>query len=278
MIIWITLAVSSIEAFLVPISHRPFSGVHPYGGHEGDHISIRKKVLCAMTTTPKKKKNKELTFRGDAKSYIDVDAPINDVEEWLRTPTNASDFILLGSTEGRKQPTTGYWECQQPRITFMGVDIQPCFIYDIRRQSTISSSSPTTTTSASSSSPDTVVVVVEVVDSRTDILNANTNRAAKLVDSFMGQAKFSGNSVFEVRRVIEDDENNENDQGCRLEISFHLTLNIPIPRFLPLPPGINALGSTLVKRTGNARIEKLLSDLVKSYFEWAKEKTHQDKT
>lgn len=184
----------------------------------------------------------DLSFQGDARSYLEFDAPVKHVQEWLETPS-ASDLTLLGSTNAFQQPN-GLWECQQPRIAFMGLDLQPCFIYDVQRQST------------------SAVVVVEVVDSRTDVLN-DKGRAAQLVESLMGRAKFSGKSVIQVKETV--------SSHCRLEIDLTLRLHVPLPPFVPIPPGLNSIGSTLVKRTGSSRTGKLLEDLKRSYLEWAEQ-------
>jgi Protein of unknown function (DUF1997) len=190
----------------------------------------------------------DLFFKGDARSYLEFDAPHEHVQEWLRTPS-ASDLILLGSTNASKQPN-GLWECQQPRIAFMGLDLQPYFVYDLQRKLT------------------STEVVVEVVDSKTNILNSN-NRAAKLVKSFMERAKFSGKSIIQAMEST-------SQHKCRLEINLDLTLHVPLPPFVPIPPGLNAIGSTLVKRTGMSRTEKLLEDLKRSYLEWAGQETSSE--
>jgi hypothetical protein len=126
----------------------------------------------------------------------------------------------------------------------MGLDLQPCFIYNVQRQST------------------SAVVVVEVVDSRTDVLNDN-GRAAQLVESLMGRAKSSGKSVIQAKAT--------GSSHCRLEIDLTLRLHVPLPPFVPIPPGLNSIGSTLVKRTGTSRTGKLLEDLKRSYLEWAEQ-------
>jgi hypothetical protein len=200
------------------------------------------------SSTSSKQLRADLSFKGDARSYLEFDAPPGHVQKWLRTP-DASDLTLLGSANASKQ-ANGLWECQQPQIAFMGLDLQPYFVYDLQRR------------------PSSTAVVVEVVDSRTDILNGN-NRAAKIVEAFMGRAKFSGKSTIQAMECT-------SRHCCRLEIILDLTLHVPLPPFVPIPPGINAIGSTLVKRTGISRTEKLLEDLKRSYFEWAKRETSSE--
>ena len=199
-------------------------------------------------STSTKQLSADLSFKGDARSYVEFDAPPGHVQEWLRTP-DASDLTLLGSANASRQ-ANGLWECQQPQIAFMGLSLQPYFVYDLQRR------------------PTSTAVVVEVVDSRTDILNGNSP-AAKVVESFMGRAKFSGKSIIQVMEST-------SHHRCRLEIILDLTLYVPLPPFVPIPPGLNAIGSTLVRRTGISRTEKILEDLKRSYFEWAEQETSSE--
>jgi hypothetical protein len=194
----------------------------------------------------------DLTFQGDATSHIEFDAPIEHVQKWLTTPS-ASDLTLVGSKTASKRPN-GLWDCQQPRIDFMGLNLQPYFTYNIHRQQ------PQTSTETATK------VIVEVVDSRTEVLSRN--RLNELVESLMARAKFTGKSVIQVKQGLRRTEGGH-QHFCRLEIELTLRLHVPLSPFLPVPPGLNTLGSSLVKRTGSSRTEALLEDLKQSYVMWA---------
>lgn len=191
----------------------------------------------------------DISFKGDARSFLEFEAPPAQVMEWLTTPS-ASDLTLLGCKTATRQAGSGLWECLQPRIDFMGLDIQPCFYHDLQRKSTSSSS----------------IVIVEVVDSKTNILNDSP--ANQVVASLMERAKFSGKSIISSRKV--------GATQSRLDIDLTLNLHVPLPPLVLIPPGFNSIGSTLVKRTSTARTKKLLEDLKSSYLQW--EKGQQEST
>ncbi len=182
----------------------------------------------------------DLSFSGDSKAFLDFEAPVTHVQEWLQTPS-ASDLHLLGSSEATRSPKDPtLWECKQPRIDFMGLDLQPYFLHRVERRTAN-------------------IVTVEVVDSRTEILNPN-NPANQLVGSLMTRAKFSGASRIQARGK---------DRKCQLLVDLTLTLHVPLPPFVLLPPGFNTVGSTIVTMAGKGRTEQLVQELKAAYLEWS---------
>lgn len=182
----------------------------------------------------------DLSFSGDSNALLEFDAPVTHVQEWLQNAA-ASDMQLLGTSDATrlsKDPTL--WECKQPRIDFMGLDLQPYFIHRVERRTGN-------------------IVTVEVVDSRTDVLNPN-NPANQVVGSLMARAKFSGASRIQARGK---------GQKCQLVVDLTLTLHVPLPPFVLLPPGFNSVGSSIVTRAGKGRTQKLVQDLKVAYCEWA---------
>jgi len=189
----------------------------------------------------------DLSFSGDSRASIQVKEMLNaSLQEWLDTP-EASDLTLLGS-ELMKQSggDSTLWECQQPRIDFMGLDLQPTFTQRLKRNNG--------------------VVTVQVLDSRTDILS-NNNPANQVVGSLMSLAKFAGQSVIRVQKSTSSGPNRS-----ILQVDLTLTLKVPLPPFILLPPGFNSVGSSVVKRTGDSRTKQLLDDLNNAYQKWAKAK------
>jgi hypothetical protein len=197
----------------------------------------------------------DLKFSGDSRASLEFEVrSVDHVMEWLQTPS-ASDFQLLGTTDATLvHESDGLWDCPQPRIEFMGLDLQPTFVHKLHRQ------------------PNTVIVV-EVVDSRTDVLNPN-NPANRAVGSLLGRAKFKGKSIIQAAAVSSTTDNID-IEACRLRVDLTLTLHVPLPPFVLIPPGFNSIGSTIVKRTGKSRTEQLLRDLKDAYFEWAEAEEQQ---
>lgn len=206
----------------------------------------------APTTTTTTKLAAELNFSGDSTASLEFETgtSIESVQKWLDTP-QASDVSLLGSDQV-KQIGPDLWECLQPRIDFMGLDLQPSFTHRIGRKQGI--------------------VTVQVIDSRTDVLS-NNNPANQIVASLMSRAKFSGKSVIRAKpkTAASSSQTTTDPCGSILQVDLTLTLNIPLPPFILLPPGFNSLGSAMVKRTGNSRTKKLLEELKSAYYKWAKE-------
>eukprot|EP00429_Kryptoperidinium_foliaceum_P032127 CAMPEP_0176135512 /NCGR_PEP_ID=MMETSP0120_2-20121206/68748_1 /TAXON_ID=160619 /ORGANISM="Kryptoperidinium foliaceum, Strain CCMP 1326" /LENGTH=253 /DNA_ID=CAMNT_0017471229 /DNA_START=45 /DNA_END=806 /DNA_ORIENTATION=+ len=187
----------------------------------------------------------KISFQGDTTAKLELDAPAHHVQKWLSTPS-ASDVHLLGSIDAT-QKDEGLWECLQPRIDFMGLDLQPVFVHRISRRE------------SASRNTGSHLVEVQVIDSRTDILG--TGNANQAVGSLMSKAKFSGQSRFRVQE--------HRRTATVMEVDLKLGLHVPLPPFVLLPPGFNSIGSSIIKRTGRSRTEKLLRDLERAYFEWA---------
>jgi hypothetical protein len=220
-----------------------------------------------------------LSFSGDSSATLEFLAEPSSVQEWLQSP--ASDFYLLGTTDAtqQQQRTTAaddpnhdddekvvvLWNCRQPRINFLGLDVVPVFVCQLER------SSSTTT--------------VSIVQARTEIFNGDdtvddnsstsststSNRANHLVASVMERSTFVGNSVIRASSSA----TNTNGASCQLSVDLSLTLQVPLPPYVLLPPGFNSLGSVIVRRTGRSRTKQLLQTLKQAYQEWVHTKNQQ---
>lgn len=176
-----------------------------------------------------------ISFQGDSSATLVLDANLESVQSFLQS--SQSDMYLLG-TETYAQREDGLWDCQQPIVDFIGLSLQPVFVNRLDRE-------PPST------------VTISIVDARTDIVKNPNSPANRVVANLMKTSKFVGKSRISVSST--------KDRGCQLSIDLNLTLQIPLPPFLPLPPGFNKLGSAIVRTTGKSRTKKLLKDLQEAF-------------
>mmetsp|Transcript_35656 Transcript_35656/g.86317 ORF Transcript_35656/g.86317 Transcript_35656/m.86317 type:complete len:326 (+) Transcript_35656:35-1012(+) len=223
-----------------------------------------------------------LSFSGDASYTLEMkDATVESVSEFLQSPR--SDVYLLGTSniakqedeektsddsnkKSKKDDEGQLWECKQPVVDFMGLKLQPVFINKVRRVARGH-------------------VVVSIEDARTDIMKASRNPANRALTSILKSSTFAGESVFTVQpRVLNDDEDSiingggetnslddDDESSCMLSIELRLTLLIPLPSYMPIPPGFNSLGSAIVRRTGKSRTKRLLQRLQAAYHDYYEE-------
>lgn len=208
--------------------------------------SAEKTESASETKETPKRRGAEIAFQGDSSASVEVDASAEEVTQWLMQPSQKTDQTLLGTTEVKQlnpehDPTV--WECLQPRIDFLGLDLQPSFTNRLERKDG--------------------KVTVAVIDSKTEVLKGNA--ANKIVANLMGRSKFSGQSIIQAKQQQQQPA----QDSCTLSVDLSLSLNVPLPPFLPLPPGFNSMGSAIVSRTGKSRTKKLLDDLKRDYEEWA---------
>ncbi|KAL3936389.1 MAG: hypothetical protein SGBAC_008280 [Bacillariaceae sp.] len=145
------------------------------------------------------------------------------------------------------------FECKQPVVDFMGLKLQPVFLSKVLRVAQGH-------------------VVVSLEDSRTDIVKASRNPANRALTSILESSTFEGESVFRVRpsstTLSDEDDTIDGDENCMLSIELRLTLIIPLPSYMPIPPGFNSLGSAIVRQTGKSRTKKLLERLQEAYYDY----------
>lgn len=158
--------------------------------------------------------------------------------------TSASDTVLLGTTvykqlEDDASSTNGVlWECQQGSVEWFGMQVIPIFINRIEKNPT--------------------QVVVSIIDAQTRVENAN--RLGQSLASVMERSKFEGRNG-----VTWQETDGEN---TTLEGNLELILEINLPRFLPIPPGFNRIGSKIVETTCKQRLRQNLRDIADAYAEW----------
>lgn len=213
-----------------------------------------------------------ISFSGDASCKLVMEnASVESVSEFLQSPD--SDIYLLGTSnaelaEGHEERTkrdksknkrnSQLWECRQPVVDFIGLKLQPVFVYKVLRIAPGH-------------------VQVSIVDARTNILEASRNPAKQAIKSMLESSTFEGESVFTVHPpdAPRDDSTTSKKkmtENCVLSMELRLTLLISLPPFMPLPPGFNSLGGAIVRRTGKARTKQLLDQLQEAYRQHCEQK------
>ena len=180
-------------------------------------------------------------FEGDASSDILIrytgGENDNSLLKWLKS--RESDKALLG-TDNFKYREDGLWDCLQPPVSWFGLELKPIFVNSIDR-----------------SGKDKVVVTI--VETRTDFSSAKDGNSA--IRQIMEKCSFSGSNTFTLQR---------NAKSWSLSSDLKLTLNIPLPPFVPLPPGFNSIGSKIISRTCNIRVKENLESVKNAYLDWTK--------
>lgn len=110
--------------------------------------------------------------------------------------------------------------------------------------------------------PSSQNVVISIIDATTDIQDGG--RIGSTLGKAMKRSEFEGRNAVAWKEL-----NGGTDQSYALEGNLELTLTINLPRFLPLAPGFNTIGSKIVERTCKERLRQNLSDISDAYLVWA---------
>lgn len=178
------------------------------------------------------------------------------LSKFLATP--ASDPVLLGTKAnvGRavridnNQSSSGeLWEVAQGSIGWFGMSLVPIFVNKIKKNIARGSGH----------------VVVYIIDAKTEVESGGGSRFGNTLASIMKNSMFEG-----MNSVAWNEQNNDTDaQIYALEGRLELTIEINVPRFLPIPPGFNAIGGKIIERTCRTRLKQNLIDISDSYSLWA---------
>jgi hypothetical protein len=93
------------------------------------------------------------------------------------------------------------------------------------------------------------------------VSTSSTRPAEAFLGTLMDQSKLYGGTVLSWHCV--------DATSWLLSAKLDLTLHVPLPRLLPLPPGFNTLGSNIIKRTCRSRLVSNLEELKEQYAQWA---------
>ncbi|CAJ1948901.1 unnamed protein product [Cylindrotheca closterium] len=206
--------------------------------------------------TNKNEHKSSVTFVGDSTTTLELDAPMELVQEFLQS--DSSNVYLLGTDDiqchdDHDESQQLLYECKQPIIEFMGLQLQPTFRHKLYRQ------------------PNQVTASIEE-GSKAEIVTHSRHPAKRVISSLVHDATFVGESVVTVHPQEAQDHAT---QKCKLSINLSLSLQIPMPRFIPIPPGFNALGGAIVRRAGRLRTQQLLERLKAAYYQHQQEQQQE---
>ncbi|KAL1508729.1 hypothetical protein AB1Y20_004824 [Prymnesium parvum] len=178
----------------------------------------------------------EVQFKGAADTQITIPRGAKDLGEWLASED--SRVALLGSG-AHEQKANGRWVCRQPPVGWFGVQLLPVFISSIE-QSTSGNK-----------------ISVRILESRTEVQAAGDSFTARTMSAIMERVTISGDNTFTWRAA---------DDGWHMRAKLQLTFSVPIPPFLPVPPGFNSIGSRIVQSTCQARLTQTMEDVRTSFL------------
>lgn len=183
-------------------------------------------------------------FKGESSTSIDIplasSTNTKTLPEWLLS--NESDPFFL-ATEEYAPRSDGAWDAFQPSVDWFGLELVPVFVISLQR----------TATSVSSL----------ITEAKSDIRSGQDSVRGRLVSGIMEKSTFRGGNTVAWQETKSGD-------GWTLQADLSLTVSIPLPRFLPLPPGFNSIGSRVVQSTCKSRLEKFAVDLQEAYLDWAR--------
>lgn len=188
-----------------------------------------------------------IDFKGEASTSIHVPfpshaaSPDHTLPNWLLSPRE-SDKFFLGTDNVR--PNSDAWEALQPSVDWFGLELVPVFVIKLERCA------------------ESQRVSTNIQEARCDILSGTNTVTGKIVSKLMKQSTFHGGNTVAWR-------DNADSDGWILQANLSLTLSIPLPAFLPLPPGFNSIGSRIVKSTCRKRLQQNVVDLQEAYLQWA---------
>lgn len=197
--------------------------------------------------------NGTIEFQGESTTSIEIPFPSSNMHDnkkslstWMLSH-ELSDPFFLGSSNYQKR-SDGSYDAFQPTVDWFGLELMPIFVIQVKRDG------------------EEQTVAAMIKEARNEIVGKNK-------DSVTGRlvARVMGGSTFQGGNTVHWSESESKD-GWIVQADLSLTLSIQLPRYLPLPPGFNAIGSRIVKSTCKSRLKKFVVHLQEAYLEWAEEK------
>lgn len=265
-LLFLLLFVKVVTFIIFPSFHA--SPIHNHLHHHrkpiDSHAIVQKHTLQARVRRIQPSNNIKMSnsilFRGDASSQCVINVPPDSsrsLPQWLRHTD--STYALLGSNgpervlrfqhNGEDGPLL--WECPQPPLHWFGNEISFTVVNSIDRHEGILDK-------VSVSIMDTRMVYT---GSRRQTSISSTLSTETLLGTLMNQSKLYGGTELSWHSI--------GDNSWMLSAKLDLTLHVPLPNLLPLPPGFNSLGSNIVKRTCRSRLVSNLQELKEQYALWA---------
>lgn len=238
-----SLSLQYVAAFLPrrSISTSSFGAMH--GGNE----------RCAVSSIHMA----AINFDGESSASIfvpvppDISNPERTLPDWLLHSPASSDKVLLGTDDYRSRKD-GMYDCIQPGVDWFGLELVPVFVNRIDRSEVGAGG-----------------VTVRIIEARSEMRSGGGGPAGAVIKSAMEKSKFSGRYGVSWRNAPRRSISSKD--GWTLSADLALTLTVPLPGLLPLPPGFNSIGSRIVKSTCRKRVEKNLVNLRDAYVRWARQ-------
>lgn len=265
-LLFLLLLVKVVTFIIFPSVHASLIYIryHHHGKPRYNHAIVQKQALQARVRRIQPsytlKMSNSILFRGDASSQCVINLPPNSsrsLPQWLRHTD--STYALLGSNgqeqvlrfqhNGEDGPLL--WECPQPPLHWFGNEISFTVVNSIDRHEGILDK-------VSVSIMDTRMVYT---GSRRQTSISSILSTENLLGTLMNQSKLYGGTELSWRSI--------GDNSWMLSAKLDLALHVPLPSLLPLPPGFNKLGSSIVKRTCKSRLVSNLQELKEQYALWA---------
>merc|ERR1711967_25054 len=104
-------------------------------------------------------------------------------------------------------------------------------------------------------------VSISIIEARTEVISGDRDSVrGRAVSKLMQKASFTGRNALSWERSA--------GIGWILTARLTLTLVLPLPPFVPLPPGFNTIGSAIVQTTCRERATQNLLDVRDAYTTW----------
>merc|ERR1712038_182752 len=218
--------------------------------------------------------------------------------QWLDDRESSNPLILGTEKKKIKQISKDTFRCTQPSISWFGHHLVPVFVNQISRRSSSLSSPPAMARMGKSSNyagrrreqdmddqdyDYEYTIRVQLKESSTDFGPRAEKKQGKTI-SFMKQlmegTKFGAVNVIRCRR--RSDVFSKNDAGeagsssdrkrvweVSSDVALEMSISLPNSRLLHLPPGFNAIGSRIIRRTCRKRSEEALQALKNEFLNWS---------
>jgi len=217
----------------------------PYRLHStsnaGNRINLNNDDKKNAARSEKTRLQATMEFQGESTTSIEVPLDAERLREWMLS--RDSDVFFLGTSDVAKRDD-GLWDTFQPSVEWFGLQLVPVFVIQLDR------------------CKERQQVSAVITEARSDIQNEKEGKMGKIIQKAMTSSTFRGGNTI----ALEPSKHDASSSVLTADLS--LTLSIPLPRFVPLPPGFNKIGSRIVQSTCKRRLKQQLASLQDAYQTW----------
>jgi hypothetical protein len=215
-------------------------------------------LLCALVLISQTKSfpnattsnRRRIDFHGKSYHSVRIKKPKSssiqqNLPKWLKS--NHSHVHLLGSSQVSRSKD-GMYKSVLPSLSWFGMELIPTFFQRI-------------TFKEYNDDDDSLAVNVSIEDSQVSILGKGEedfeSSNGGLIEKIMAKCSFRGGNEIRCSPIGDD-----------WELSSQLTLKLEVPltsRLIILPPGMNSIGSRIVRKETEKKVKENLTQLVKEY-------------